>query len=452
MDLNHFFFKYAAYYPVAFLKTKGFFKQLKKLEKSQYYSYKEIDQIRVKKLKALIEFSRNNVPFYRNTLRDIKSVDIHSVKDIANIPFITKASLKNTDNKFVPQQKEWFLTNRTTGGSTGQPVTIQKTRQAMAAELAATWRGYSWAGINIGKKQARFWGVPLSNFGKFNGWLTDKICHRIRLSAFSFNDESLMEYTKKMKSFKPDYFYGYVSMLCDYARFCSNKLDNMPISPGCIITTAEVLSSSQKELLQRVFKTKVYNEYGCGELGTIAHECEHGNMHISAENMIVEILDGNRVCKDGEIGEIVVTELNNFAMPLIRYRLGDFGALSSISCPCGRTLSVLKDVKGREYDIIKTKDGRYYHGEFFMYIFEEAERKGLGVEKFQIKQLTLQYILIKIVPSENYNVYVEQLITEKIYEQLGNNITIKFEFVDDIPREKSGKMRLIIGMDSIPSE
>lgn len=447
MDLNQFFFKYVAYYPVVFFKTKGFFLQLKALQKSQYYSYDEIEKIRLKKIKALIEFSRNNIPFYLNTLRDIKSKDIHSIKDIANIPFITKAHLKNTDNKFTPQQEEWLLTNKTTGGSTGQPVTIQKTRQAMAAELAATWRGYSWAGIDIGKKQARFWGVPFSNFGKFNGWLTDKICNRIRLSAFSFNDDSLMEYTKRLKRFKPDYFYGYVSMLCDYARFCSDRLNNIPIAPHCIITTAEVLSSSQRELLQRVFKTKVYNEYGCGELGTIAHECEYGNMHISAENMIVEILDGNRICEDGEIGEIVVTELNNFAMPLIRYRLGDFGVISKNKCLCGRTLPILEAVKGRAYDTIRSPEGKSFHGEFFMYIFEEAKRKNLGIGKFQVIQMSLTHLHVNIIPEKGYTENAHKLIKARVQSHMGNDVQMTFSTVDSIPREKSGKMRVIISID-----
>jgi phenylacetate-CoA ligase len=215
-----------------------------------------------------------------------------------------------------------------------------------------------------------------------------------------------------------------------------------------IITTSEVLHESQRHFFQKIFRTKVYNEYGCGEVGSVAHECEHGSMHISAENMIVEILDGDRQCRPGEIGEIVVTELNNDVFPLLRYRLGDFATISYRSCTCGRNLPIIENIKGRAYDIIITDDGRSFHGEFFMYIFEEVERKNYGVAKFQVRQLAINDILVKIVPSSKYRrAEVENMVTGYSKKHLGENVAIRYEIVDEIPREKSGKMRIIVGME-----
>jgi phenylacetate-CoA ligase len=442
--INQYFHKHLVYLPIATLKTKHFLKNFYALKLSQFKTEDEIRSIQAKKLIKLLAYATKNVPAYKgmeNTF-GYKSDDIDKI--LNTIPFTLKDDIKKNFSGYISKENFYLLTKKTTGGSTGQPVTILKTREAMGFELAATWRGYSWAGIDIGDKQARFWGVPFSNFGKFNAWLTDKICNRIRLSAFSFNDDCLMAYSKKIEQFKPDYFYGYVSMLCDYARFCSNKLDNISITPRCIITTAEVLTSRQKKILQSVFKTKVYNEYGCGELGTIAHECEHGNMHISAENMIVEILDGNRICEDGELGEIVVTELNNLAMPLIRYRLGDYASISAKACKCGRQLPILNEVKGREYDTITLANGKKIHGEYFMYIMEASKKKDLGVGKFQIIQKNLFELQVKVVPEKTFNLDSEKFIRQSILSQFDEKIDINIELVDQIPREKSGKMRLVV--------
>ncbi len=114
--------------------------------------------------------------------------------------------------------------------------------------------------------------------------------------------------------------------------------------------------------------------------------------------MIIEILDGDTPCMAGEEGEVVVTELRNLAMPLIRYKLGDFARLSKESCPCGRTLPVLEKIKGRAYDTIVFADGRKFHGEYFMYVMEGAERENFGISKFQIVQKSLSEITVRIVP------------------------------------------------------
>src|SRR5207249_28486 len=161
---------------------------------------------------------------------------------------------------------------------------------------------------------------------------------------------------------------------------------------------SEVLSAHDRRLIESTFATKVFNEYGSGELGSIAHECEEGSLHISAENMIVEVLDGDRPCQSGEVGELVVTELNNYATPLIRYRTGDFAALSRAQCKCGRTLPFIENLFGRAYDTIRNREGKLFHGEFMMYIFEEAQRRNLGINAFQVTQLDLVSFDIKVVP------------------------------------------------------
>jgi phenylacetate-CoA ligase len=298
----------------------------------------------------------------------------------------------------------------------------------------------------MGARQARFWGVPFTGAERRRARLIDFVCNRVRCSAFAFDARDLAQYERTLVKFRPSYFYGYVSMLVAFANYYRDRAVQPPFDLRCIITTSEVLTPSDRSLLEEVFGTRVFNEYGCGELGTIAHECELGSLHLNDENMIVEVLDGDRRCAAGEKGELVVTDLNNVAMPLIRYRTGDFGAVSDIRCGCGRTLTVLQNVFGRAYDFVVSADGRRFHGEFLMYVFEEAQRHQLGIAQFQCQQNTVTDFTVRIIPEAGYDARSRELILGRMHEYLGRDINVTFETVAQIPREKSGKMRVIVGM------
>jgi phenylacetate-CoA ligase len=426
MDLNQEIFKYLIYFPI-----------------------KKLSEIQLHKLRALVKYAKEYVPYHREKLKNLSERNIIRLEDIKLLPSTTKSQIKNYPEKFVSKEALKSLTKKTTGGSTGEPVTIWKTSEAMGRELAATWRGYSWAGINIGDRQARFWGVPSGHKDKQRARLTDFICNRKRCSAFSFDENNLNKYTKILTKFNPTYFYGYVSMLTEYAEYFKRKNIKFPINLKCVISTSEVLTQSHRKCMEEVFNTRVFNEYGSGELGSVAHECEKGSMHIMAENMIVEVLDGERVCNPGETGELVITELNNRAMPLIRYRTGDFASLSNEQCSCGKTLPIIENIAGRAYDMIQNKKGHLFHGEFFMYIFEEAKRKDLGIGAFQVIQMDLNRLKIKIKPSLGYGKKTKDLIRNRIKGSFDPEIKIEFVEVESISREASGKMRLIIGMKGI---
>jgi phenylacetate-CoA ligase len=208
-----------------------------------------------------------------------------------------------------------------------------------------------------------------------------------------------------------------------------------------VITTSEVLDDHSRSLIERVFGVKVFNEYGCGEVGSIGHECEHGNMHIMAENVIIEI--DTRNSADGESGEIIVTDLYNYAMPLIRYRLGDYATLSKENCECGRGLPVIKRVHGRAYDMIVDPDGNRFHPEVLMYIFEEFKSRGAGIAQFQVIQTRVDSFLISIVPDKFYKKETEADIVNRIRERIHPGFSADFRYVNEVMREKSGKLRVI---------
>lgn len=447
--MNKKFNKHFIYYPVATSKGFNINIYLKRLLKSQYFSPDVIENNQLIKLKKIIQYSKKHVPYYSTYLNNIEETNIKKIIDLNYIPFLTKSTLKKYPSSIRSNNKYFMLTKKTTAGSTGEPFTLWKSTSAMAQELAASWRGYSWAGVDIGDRQGRFWGVPLKKIDFLKSKIIDLVANRVRCSAFSFDVKMFNDYTKKLTDFKPDYFYGYVSMLVQYANYFLEANIVSPFELKCIITTSEILTVSDRKILENVFKTKIFNEYGSAEVGTIAHECSYGSLHVSAENMIVEILDNDRICRPGELGEIVITELNNFAMPLIRYKTGDLGSLSLKKCKCGINLPMIEKLEGRTWDMIIRKDGKKFHPAFFLYIFEDAKDKNLGISHYKIYQKDYQKFRILIVPDSNYNQKTEQFITEEIRKGFDQNSLIDFELVGSIKREISGKLRQVVGMNEI---
>lgn len=441
IKLNQLFFKYGIYYPVVFFRGERVPGCLRNLMKSQFEAYGQLKKMQLKKLNVLLAYAKSNVPYYRDTL---PGVGLESLSGLQSIPFIDKETLRNNQKKLTADIMESGATHKTTGGSTGAPITVVKTKASMAQELAAVWRGYSWAGVEIGDKQGRFWGVPHGSTAKMRAKLIDFVCHRFRCSAFAFSEQDLEKYYFQLKRFQPQYFYGYVSMLTQFGHFIQEKHQKVPFDLKCIITTSEVLSNNDRELLEQVFRCKVYNEYGCGEIGTIAQECDYGNLHINDENIIVEIVgEDGKLVPPGQMGEIVVTELNNFSMPLIRYRMADYGMLSSEICDCGRGLGILKDVFGREYDFLINAKGERFHGEFFLYIIEDIKKMGGGVKGVQFVQETVNKLTVNIVPRVNFDGRYNEMIVDRIHHGFDSGVQVDIVEVDQIQREESGKLRVV---------
>jgi phenylacetate-CoA ligase len=416
------------------------------LETTQWMDRNRIVELQLARLNVLLRSARSDSPAYASRLAALPR-HITSLDDLRRAPTLNKQQLRNEHTALASSKRGWLCVRKTTGGSTGEPVTVLKTRPAMAWELAATWRGYGWAGVAVGDRQARFWGVPLTATARLRAQLIDFVSHRVRFSAFAFNRRSFIDYERRLLESSPDWFYGYTSMLAELARWYHDERRVCPIQPRAVVTTSEVLSPDDRAVIERSYRSRVFNEYGCGELGTIAHECELGRLHTSDENMIIEILDGDRPCAPGEKGEIVVTELNNIAMPLVRYRTGDFASYASNECPCGRSLGVLEQVYGRAYDFIVSPSGRRFHAEFLMYVFEEAQRHQIGIAQFQVRQTSTNSLHVIVVPAPGgFESNARQSLVKRIQSLLGENMNIAVTCTERIPREPSGKMRVIVGL------
>lgn len=441
MNIKNLFFKYCVYYPVLIIRNEWFLKESLFFKKSQFYTRQQIKDIQLKKLNSLLSSAKTS-PHYVD-----KVSLIENLVDVQKIPFLSKEILRNSSEKLLTSHKFLFKTVKTSGGSTGAPVTLFKPAHAMASELAATWRGYQWAGINIGDLQARFWGVPHTKKARSKAQLIDFVAHRIRISAFKLSDDDLDGYVKIIEKKKPDYFYGYVSIMEEFAHYLKRINYRLAHAPKAIITTSEVLSEHTRSTLTEVFGAPVYNEYGCGEVGTIAHECEYGSLHINEENILIEIVDdeGNAL-PDNNVGNVVVTDLNNNLMPLIRYQLKDFASLSHRACPCNRGLAILENITGRAYDFLINEHGTKFHGEYFLYHIYEMKKHGYPLDGIQFL-FKDNFLNIHIIASPDNYKYAVKILSKVLTTDFSKIIPLQFTRVENIERERSGKLRLIKNWD-----
>jgi phenylacetate-CoA ligase len=442
--MNPFLARNMLYKPVVWLRREPVSAALRQLRQTQWLPPDRLAEWQWDQLRVAVVRAVKCVPLYADLMRGsgLTASDLKSPADLTRLPTLTKATLRAQQDSLLCREYRGPVTYKTTGGSTGEAVTIVKDRVASAFARGAAWRNYEWWGIRIGERQARFWGIPVTRKQRLRYRLIDLISNRIRLASFNFSDVDLLSYYERIRRFAPAYLYGYASMIYGFAAFL--KENRLTLSVPNVITTAEVLYPAQRRVIQEVLHCNVIDEYGCGEVGPIAFECPAGRMHLMADNVYVEILmDDGSEARPGEIGEVVVTELHSHAMPLIRYRIGDYVEVGDNHCPCGRGLPVIRRVIGRTYDYLLTKDGRRFHGEKVMYLLERLQEMRMGVKQMQVIQTSIDELRIKMTPDSDFRPRALNHIETYFVKALGPSVRIEYQMVDQIPREPSGKMRIV---------
>lgn len=440
--LNSKLFKYFVYYPVTLAKGERVAYHLPAYRRQQYLRKEDLSDYQRKHLLRLLQYASTHSAHYRGRLDDSMAA-IQSGRSpqeaLALAPFLTKADLISERGSIATPRRFWS-SKKTTGGSTGEPVTLLKNPDALARERAATWRSYEWAGVSIGDVQARFWGVPHSKIGRRKAQLTDLLSNRVRISAFALKQDNIESHYARLQSLRPKYLYGYVSAIAVLARYINECGLNSIDGVRAVITTSEILSPGDRRLIATAFQAPVFNEYGCGEVGSVAHECEHGTMHTMSDNLIVEI---DKQPTQRDFGELVVTDLFNFATPLIRYRLGDYSFTKETQCPCGRTLPAMGDIRGRAYDLVRLKDGQILHPEALMYILESVQQRTGAFRQFQVVQESLDRFTVRVVPNGSISSQVINEVSGAFRHRVSPTAEVLVVQVTDIPREPSGKMRVV---------
>jgi phenylacetate-CoA ligase len=433
--MNKYVSRYLCYYPATLLKGEKINSALRGSRQFQWLSASEVANHQLHKANKIARWAKENSSFYRELYRDIDIEGIRKLSDFARLPTISKQDLIEREAD-IQTRFSGRCEAKTTGGSTGHPVRVLKNASALEMERAVTWRAYEWAGVSVGDPQGRFWGVPHTRSGKLRALVTDLVANRKRISAFNLNADSLDAYYRELQSFEPRYLYGYVSAIEALARHVTDRKLPPIASLHSVITTSEILYSGARENIESAFGVKVHNEYGCGEVGSIAHECEHGRMHIMADNLLVEV-DG-----DGQ-GELLVTDFHNYKTPLIRYRVGDYASLSDQGCSCGRGLPLLDNIYGRAYDLIRLRNGTSIHPESLIYVIEDFKKDFDVISQFQAVQKSHDHVDIYVVPKRSWSEANAKQLEQRMKAHLSGQLEYRIEAVGNLQREASGKMRLV---------
>jgi len=303
------------------------------------------------------------------------------------------------------------------------------------------YRCYAWYGINIGDKQARFWGVPVNSTFRMKEQFKDLILNRIRISAFDICESSCLKQYKEIKAFNPAYFYGYTTAIYGFSLFAKKLgLDLSCLNLKAIICTAEKMYPHHLELLKEVYNCPIVDEYGSSENGIIAFQCIEKNMHMMADHLCIEFLDeNNKRVKPGELGRIVITDLSSYEMPLIRYEIGDMGKYTDKRCSCGVNLPLMEIVEGRKEDFIRTSGGKLVHAAYLCYTLKDE-----AVHEFKMYQKEIDLFFVQIVKSQSFDGLSQQKLETKLRTVLGDAVRFHFEYLERIPREKSGKLRYFV--------
>ena len=414
---------------------------LKELTEIQTWPAEKIKQLQWQKLLRLLKYAYKHVPYYRRLFKnmDAHPDDIRSQEDFSRLPILTKDIIRDQLRELVDPGYEGKLLVNRTGGSTGRPLTFFSAKTKEAIQNAAKMRSRTWWGIKPGDKEVHLWGSPAESVERSTlRSLKDRLINVVVLSAYDMSDSKMKEYANFLSKYRPDLIYGYATALFLLARFIYEGYgNNINFSPKLVVSTAEVLQDYKRKMIEKAFACPVANEYGAHDgAAVIAHECPEGRMHIVSDQVYLEIVNGSKHVPLGEPGDILVTNLESYGMPFIRYKIGDMGTLTDEKCRCGIGFPVMKMVAGRVNDFIVLRNGKRIHGAFLNSIM----MKQAGLDRFKVIQHSLDGLDIMVSLRKDTGSFDQEQVKRQICHELGTeNITLNFKYVANIPAEPSGK-------------
>lgn len=397
-----------------------------------------------KRLRAIIKHAYENVPFYHRKFdkAGIKPDDIKSAADMTKIPMTTKSEIQACSlEDIVARNVDVNRCVKTmTSGSTGLPLTVISDERAEDFSTALWARAFLENGLRLRDRMAIIRDPHYSP--KDRGWFERLaraiILRRKYISVF----DDVKRQLELLEDFTPDVIKGYASSLAILADFCRKKASR--VKPRLVFTGAELLDKGYRKLISSAFGCEVLDYYGCIEFGLLMWECrEHVGYHMNIDSVVIDFVKNGEAVAPGERGEIICTTLVNYAMPLIRYRLGDAGIPAEEQCSCDRSLPLLKMLEGRTDDFLTALDGGIISPSGFSpYPFENLE----GVRQFRVIQERRDKLTIQLVAREGFlnDKQVFEKARRKIEKVFGEGMQVDFQLLEKIDRDSSGKLRKII--------
>jgi phenylacetate-CoA ligase len=418
------------------------------LTETERLSPEEMRALQVSKLQRLVQHAYVHVPFYRDRLREagVHPEDIRSLEDLRRIPPVSKDDVRKRlfFDLFADNHRKKEMLRVATSGSTGEPFVTYADRYQLEMRFATTLRALEWTGWRFGDRQARLWHQTLgmSKLQLLRERVDAAFMRRLFIPAFELSPTSLDRYVRRLRRHRPVLLDGYAESLNFLATYARDG-QALGFFPRAVVSSAQTLPHAARATIEEALGTRVFDKYGSREFSGIAYQCEASrNFHVMDESYIVEILVNGRPAKPGETGEVVITDLNNFSVPLIRYRIGDLAVAvdNAVPCPCGRGLSQIGEIQGRTQAIVHCADGTWLPGAFFFHFFKEYD---YAVRFFQVEQAERGAFTLKIVKGDQYTDEAFETILATLRDYVGDT-RIDVTFVDSIPMVRTGKRSPVV--------
>lgn len=431
----------------AWMYSRNMKKYYQELKKSQWLSPTEIRELQDKKLRKLMWHAYNHVEYYRQIFDSLglRPDDIRTVADLQKLPLLDKDAVReqlyfgllsdNHDKKKIMRIS--------TSGSTGKPFVCYVDRHQLEMRWAATLRSAEWTGYRFGDRQMRLWHqtIGMSWPQIVREFIDALLSRRVFIPAYQMTGGNIRRFIKKLQAYRPALIDGYAESFNFLAGYIKEHGLRISHPPRGIISSAQTLPEQSRAIIEEAFGCKVFDKYGSREFSGIAYESDaHAGHLVVAENYIVEILKDGRPALPGEIGEVIITDLNNYCMPFIRYRVGDLAVQMDPAepSPCGRGLPRIGRIEGRVQAIIVGTNGNHVPGTFFAHLFKDYDHI---VNQYKVIQEKPGAITLQVVKALRFEEHAFEGIKTTLCNFLGHDMGIEVQFLDEIPMVRTGKQQ-----------
>jgi phenylacetate-CoA ligase len=412
------------------------------LEKTQWMNKETLTKLKVRKLKALLQHAYENVPFYHQSFKEsgFRPADFNRLEELRKIPILQRSSIKLRRKELSARNvRKADLERWRTNGTTAAPLQFFRPKIDVSWGTAAELRGYSWAGFITGDKSVFVGRMKPGDHHIFENRIKLFLSRAKLLNSHGLSEKSLESFCSRIKRFKPDYMYSRATPITNLVAVYLLENNPSAMHLKAVFTTGQTLLPHYRRNIEEAFKCKVYNWYGTAEMSHVAAQCGyHDALHITEENVLVETLKNGEPAAPGEEAKVLLTNLNNFAMPFIRYDIGDSGVIVDDECSCGRKLQLFNPI-GRHYETFVHSNGAFT-------VFRDVQTvlEDVPVKDFQIIQESLDEIVIRLVTMDGYTEAHTESILKNITRKAADIAKVRVEVVDSLQYVGSGKIHHLV--------